>query len=66
MNAVAEKKNELGTKNFETIARLLNASGNALLSYRCASNDPRYSATKTAAWNEYQACLAELVEALHA
>lgn len=66
MNAVAEKKNELGTKNLPTISRLLRATDNALMSYRNTSSHPLSASTKAAAWNEYQECLSELVEALYA
>lgn len=56
---------DLGTKDFPRIARLLWASGNALSAYRSCPNYPMMQSAKAASWNEYQACLAELMEAIH-
>lgn len=66
MNAVAEKKNELGTKDFERIRRLLRATDYALMDYRACPNSPLMQSRKAAIWSEYQECLHELDEAIHA
>lgn len=57
---------ELGTQNFERISRLLWATGNALSAYRNCANSPSMQPRKAASWSEYQACIAELMEALNA
>lgn len=57
---------ELGTKSLERVSRLLRAADTSLTTYRNCPNYPELQSLKAASWSEYQACLAELMEALNA
>ncbi len=64
--AIESVEPELGTKDFPRLARLYDAAGRMLLSYRNCPNYPELQSRKAAIWAEYQDVLRELDEAIHA